>query len=576
MLIYVAVLAALYTVIAIAWLVIPIANRFGSVFLGTAIFSPDTFLNAGILEWGFRAIRSPDLRLFDWTAGFPLSNSLAVGENLIGWQLLYTPLRSMGVGIQASYNILIIASLVLSGIGAALLTRRFGGDKSAGAIAGLIFGFGPFHLSHMLHLQTMAVCWVPFVILFLDRYLETRQPRDAVGLAVMFVMCALSSMYFGVFLGVVLPLYALLCWVSKRYRFDSRALLGLIATGAAATVFLSPIISHYVQFNRAIGYYHAATTLANFSMEVTALLRVPDWLALWSLSPAVRVSTFTSPLTFTSAFPGLAAVFLAGYAIARGWRDTTRRRSIIVLIGLVVVCYLLALGPILKPINLTPMPGAGWLPMPGKIWMLIPGIRWPMRVFFFALLAGAVLSGLGLFLLRQRLSPRYSRAAIAGALGLIAIESWPRTWLAGKSEAAGDPMTLSDAYPFLAMERDRGGIIELPVSNASGWRTPFSTRYIYASSGHLRRVVAIHGSVVPPVTDSLIAAVHAAPDSSAMNRLAAYNVSRLVIHLPLMTGGEGQLLAERLERAGYPVIFAGREAVVFGTRRISSGTPIAK
>jgi hypothetical protein len=61
-----------------------------------------------------------------------------------------------------------------------------------------------------------------------------------------------------------------------------------------------------------------------------------------------------------------------------------------------------------------------------------------------------------------------------------------------------------------------------------------------------------------------------------MNRLAAYNVSRLVIHLPLVTGSEGQLLAGRLERAGYPVIFAGREAVVFGTRRVSGGTLIAK
>jgi hypothetical protein len=131
-------------------------------------------------------------------------------------------------------------------------------------------------------------------------------------------------------------------------------------------------------------------------------------------------------------------------------------------------------------------------------------------------------------------------------------------------------MSLSDAYPFLAAERDRGGIVELPISDRSGWRTPFSTRYVYASSGHLRRVVALHGSVTPPVTDTLIKSAIAAPDSAAMRTLASHNVTRLVLHLPLMTGAKGRWLADRLEKAGYPVIFAGREAVVFGTERTPS------
>jgi hypothetical protein len=389
-------------------------------------------------------------------------------------------------------------------------------------------------------------------------------------------MSALCSIYFGVFLGVVLPLYAALCWLSKRHRLDTRTLLGLVATGAAATILLSPIVSHYLQFNRAIGYHHSAATLANFSMEVAAPLRIPDWLAFWSWSPSVRVSTFTSALTFTSAFPGLVAVFLAGYAIIRGFRDTTWRRSIIVLTGLLVVCYLFALGPILKPINLNPAPGASWLPMPGRIWLLIPGVRWPMRIFFFALLAGAVLSGLGLSLIRQRLSPKWNRVAAFGAFALIALESWPRIWFAGKSEAAGDPIALSDAYPFLSTEQDRGGIVELPISDGHGWRTPYSTRYIYASAGHLRRVVALHGSVVPALTDTLLTAAVRAPDSTAMRVLAEHGVSRLVIHVPLMTGARGSSLAGRLQGAGYPVIFAGREAVVFATQRTPSGTVIAK
>lgn len=564
---YLAVLAALYTGVAISWFVIPIAGRFGKVFLGTAVFAPDTVLNAGILEWGYRALTSPQLRLFDWPAGFPLSNSLAATENLIGWQVLYTPLRAMGVSIAASYNILLLTSLVISAIGAALLTRRFGGDKSAGAVAGLVFGFGPFHLGHTLHLQTMGVCWAPFAILFLDRYLEQRRPNDAVGLAVMFVMSSLCSIYFGVFLAIVLPLYVILSWVFKRYPVDWRAILGLVATGAVSVAFLLPVINHYVQFNRSVGYHHPKYMLASLSLEVAAPLRVPDWLALWSWSPLVRVSDFRSALTFTSSFPGIVALALAFYALLRGIRDSKWKRTVLLLLTLGVACYLFALGPILKPINFNELPGTGWLPMPGKIFLLIPGIRWTMRIFFFALLAFSVLAGIGVYFVRQRVAARWQNAFVCGAFALIMIESWPHLWFVQKSAPAIDPMALSDAYPFLASERDRGGVVELPVADRSGWRTLFLTRYTYASAAHQRRIVAIHGGVRPAVTDSLLNAAVYAPDSASMRMLASHGVTRLVIHLPLMTGGKGPWMVKRLERAGYPVVFAGHEAVVFSTTR---------
>jgi hypothetical protein len=574
LLIYVALLAAIYALVAISWLVIPIIGRFGEVLLGTSIFPHDSFLNAGILEWGFRALGSARYSLFDWTAGFPLTNTLAVGENLIGWQLLYSPLRAIGVSVAAAYNILILVSLVVSGVGTALLERRLGGDKAAGLIAGFIFAFGPFHLDHMLHVQTMGVCFSPFAILFLDRYLEQRLPRDAVGLAGTFVFTALCSVYFAVFLAIVLPLYTALCWIFRRYRFDARALEGLAATAMFAAAILTPLISHYLRFNRSVGYHHSATTLAAFSMEATSILRVPDWQTFWSWSPLARVSSWQSAASYTPAFPGIAALALAVYAIVRGARNPARRPVTLILVALAAVSFLLALGPLLKVVGAGPVPGARWLPLPGQIWLLIPGIRWPMRIFFFAWLAGAILAGFGVRFLVERSSLKWQRVIPSLALFLIAIEFWPNVWLAGRSAVAPEPLQLSDAYPILSMERDRGGVVELPTANESGWRTPYSTRYIYASSGHLRRVVAIHGSVTPPLTDSLLHSANALPDSNAMRFLSAHGVTRVVVHRSLMPEKQGAALVADIERAGYPVIFAGREGVVFAT--IKGGTVYAK
>jgi hypothetical protein len=555
----------MYVVASLVWLVAPIAERFNSVLLGTAVFRHDSFLNAAVLEWGYHAIPSSHERVFEWTAGFPLANTLAATENLVGWQLLYTPLRFLGAGVPAAYNVVMLASLVISGVGALLLARRLGAARLGAFAAGFIFAFGPFHLDHLLHLQTMGVCWSPFAILFLDRYLDGRRPGDAIGLAAFFVLTALSSIYFAVFLALVLPLYAALCWMSRRYRFDLHALLGLLATGAVTAAVLMPLISHYLRFNRAVGYHHSAKTIADFSMELAAPLRVPDWQVIWAWTPLVRVMNWASPLSYTPAFPGIIALALAIYAMVRLRRDPSARGSVWILVTLAVISYLLALGPILKPVNLNPLQSLSWVPMPGKIWLIIPGIRWPMRIFFFAWLAGAILCGLGISALERRVPLERKRIVVFGLLALIAIEYWPKSWLAGRSAVAVDPMQLSDAYPFLAREADRGGVVEVPTSDASGWRTPFSTRYIYGSSGHLRRIVALHGNVMPPVTDSLLRAADALPDSAAARILATHGVTRVVVHVPLMGDAKSATVIAAMKGAGYSTLFTGHEGVVFST-----------
>ncbi|HZO42714.1 MAG TPA: hypothetical protein VFE97_26090 [Methylomirabilota bacterium] len=115
------------------------------------------------------------------TGGFPLHNSLAATENLLGWQLFHMPLRWAGASVACAYNILLIASLVLSAIGASLFARGLGIRGEGAFLAGLIFAFVPFLLNHLLHLQTMAVCWAPFALFALDRFLDKGKGVDLVG-----------------------------------------------------------------------------------------------------------------------------------------------------------------------------------------------------------------------------------------------------------------------------------------------------------------------------------------------------------------------------------------------------------
>ena len=519
-----------------------------------------------MLEWGYLSLPSPSLHFFDWTAGFPLSNTLAATENLIGWQIFYTPLRMIGAGVPAAYNLLMVGSLVISGIGAALLARRLGADRAGAAAAGFIFAFAPFHLGHMIHLQTMGVCWSPFAILFLDRYLETRSVRDAAGLALAFVLSALSVIYFAVFLALLLPVYMALCRIFGRYKLSGRTLGGLAITGALSAIILLPLIIPYARFAATYGYRHDVRSLTNFSMELLAPVRMPDWLSVWSWTPLVRRSAFTNAQSYSAAFPGVVALGLALYAIVVGRRERASRATVWILVSLTLICYLLALGPELRLMNLNSSRLVSWIPMPGRIFILVPGIRWPMRVFFFALLGGAILSGLGLTTLLRNVAPGTRAWVTFGILVLIGVEYHPASWLAGRSVAAPAPMEISDAYPYLAREADRGGVVELPVADQTGWRTPMTTRYTYGSSGHLRRIVALHGNMMPPVIDSLMRAANLLPDSASTALLQGHGVTRVVVHPGLMPPGSGASLIQELQRAGYPVVFTGGEDVVFALK----------
>src|SRR5256885_17167621 len=74
---------AAYAAIIWIYFLLPLNGRFGEAMLGTALFQHDAILNAGILEWGRKALGSASLQLFEWTAGFPLHNTLANTENLL-------------------------------------------------------------------------------------------------------------------------------------------------------------------------------------------------------------------------------------------------------------------------------------------------------------------------------------------------------------------------------------------------------------------------------------------------------------------------------------------------------------
>ncbi|MEO7359345.1 MAG: hypothetical protein ABI120_03390, partial [Gemmatimonadaceae bacterium] len=499
---------ALYAFTVIAYLVLPVGADFSGILIGSALFNHDAVLNAGILEWGYRSVWTPGFHVFDWPAGFPLRNGLAGTENLLGWQLIYSPMRVIGLGVPTSYNVTLLSSLVVSGTTCAALSRRLGASVPAALIGGLIFAFNPFHLDHLIHIQTMAVCWSPLAILGLDITLENRSRRGLILLVVGIVMTVTSGMYFAVFLAGVLPAYAMLSWLTGRHRFSTQRVMAIGAAVLVCIVILVPILVPYLKFAREFGRYpHPEGELALSALTLRSLLQTPTWLGAWSASALSARGTGS----FANAFPGLVTTILACVGLFAARADRGTRRVVITLVVLTIACMLLAFGPTLQ---LRPGQAVGLvnsLPLPGKIWLEFSAIRWPMRIYMYAVLCLAVMSSLGASRLLNTVRGVCRIPVSALIMTLLFVELRPAGWFARQSLSIGDPAQMSDAYAFLRHETDHGGVVELPSRMDSGLTTPFATRYVYGVTGHMRGIVAFHGSMFPPVLESLRLASHDLP-----------------------------------------------------------------
>ena len=162
-------------------------------------------------------------------------------------------------------------------------------------------------------------------------------------------------------------------------------------------------------------------------------------------------------------------MLLVGLYVVLRPKDKDGRRLGVMLGLLCLATFLLSLRPVLRIHADTPVRVAGsYIPMPGAVFLAISAMRVPMRILFYSDLFGAVLCGLGMSALTDRLSKRAGTSIALLVMVLLAVEYRPEPWFAGNSLTVPEPLAMSDAYPLLAEEDDTGGVVELPAADLTG------------------------------------------------------------------------------------------------------------
>ena len=109
---------------------------------------------------------------WDGLAFYPEHGSLAFSDHRVGLGLIASPILWLGGGPILAHNVVFLLSFPLCAIAAHLLARDLTSSDLAGLIAGLTFGFSPYRMDHLPHLELLTAWWLPIVLLALHRYLR--------------------------------------------------------------------------------------------------------------------------------------------------------------------------------------------------------------------------------------------------------------------------------------------------------------------------------------------------------------------------------------------------------------------
>lgn len=465
----------------------------------------DPLLNTWILAWDAHALLTRSANLFNANIFYPLPGALAYSEHLFSTALLALPLQLLTAEPVAAYNLSLLLSFPLAAWGMYLLALRWTGRRDAAFIAGLVFGFAPYRLAAIAHLQLLTGHWLPFALLFLDKITTESSPKwrsyAAFGLFLWLQMAA--SWYLAVYAGLLVGLLTLARWPSLMNAPRSvrtRLLVTLLAVG----VFIAPLAAPYL---RLLPHLQAARPLE------------------LALGLAAAPTDFAAAAPFNRVFGPLTAPFRARPGFTEeSWLFVGLVAPALALIGLFWA----------KPNRRHPAPHslflimviAGALTLPGPyaaLARLFPPatvVRVPPRWIIPALPALAGLAAIGFAALANKLArykpPFVMRYALFAAItGLLLLEAFSAPIPLAPVE---NRTTLNPAYGWLAQQPGPTALLELPLHSAPAPEYP-EVKRLYAGTLGWWGLVNGYSGYTPPRQPQLAAALAHFPAAESVAAL---------------------------------------------------------
>lgn len=497
----------------------------------------DPYLNLWILGWGLRAWTMDPFsvlsgRVFNANIFFPAEGTLAYSDHFLLQALVFAPVYAVTQNAVLCYNLLLLASIALSGVAMHACVRAVTGSERGAYIAGLAWACWPYRTAHLLHIQLQALYFMPLAALCLHRVVARGRWRDVTLLGVATAAQVIASVYYGLMTAVLLAIgSATLAWTTgqaRSVRFWSR----LGAAGVLALLLSAPLLLPYWRTQQTEGFGRSLFEAANHSASLQAYTQVPPENLLYGRTglmdprppaPGARDRRQTEH----QLFPGFVLIALAIVGVARG-RRSDARPLIITAAALTMAGVVLSLGP------------EGWRGFYAALHENVFGfqaIRAPARFAVIAVFGVCLLAAIAVRGRRHSADAARRRfsAAYVLCLALLGLE-----YLNAPLLLAVAPRQSTAVGRWLAAEPLPGAVLHLPITTDIE-----NTPYMVQSLEHGRRLVNGYSGQRPPFYTAVVDSLLALPAPHALATLRELDVRFVVSPSALAGGAQNGPLIER-------------------------------
>jgi hypothetical protein len=485
----------------------------------------DPLVQAWQIAWDGHALTTQPLSLFQANMFWPLPDSLAFSDALVG----YAPAGLVGHGVHAAvarYDLLFLFSYALCFAGAYLLSRELGAKQAGATVAGAAFAYAPWRLEQEGHLHIISSGAIPLALFLLLRGYRRGSAKTIVA------GWLVATWQFSLGFSLGLPLAYLLAgctaavliiWLRNGRPRPGRAVLVATAAGMVCFALVAGVLAR--PYMRVLhDHPEAHRTIKNvssFSGPPYEFLVSSEDSRIWGAAskPLRDHLNFVPEQTL---FPGLAILALA----LLGLRSTTLPRHIRRRLGYGALAFaILSLGFKLN--------GFSWVYPYRWLYELLPGwqgIRVPGRLHTLTTLCLALLAAGGAQALVDRARAR--GGALASGRAATARRG---AFAAAATAAVLCVAVLAEGWGFA----DHPTVEVAPAGYSAAPRPALhlpagafdNRRYVLWSSDGFPDIVNGRGSFVPRQFQAVIDVTATFPDKRSVAALRRLGVRSVTVHL---------------------------------------------
>jgi hypothetical protein len=177
---------------------------------------------------------------------YPSPLTLTFSEHLTPQALQVLPIFAATHNILLAYNLLVLSTMVLSGLAVYLLVRDLTSEPVAAFVAGLAFAFAPYRFVQIGHIHVLSSYWMPLAFVGFRRFFVTGRARPLIGGA---VALALQDLSCGQYMLYFTPFMVAYCLYEMAHRGLLRSLRvwrSLAIAGVAVTCVTLPFVVPYL------------------------------------------------------------------------------------------------------------------------------------------------------------------------------------------------------------------------------------------------------------------------------------------------------------------------------------------